>query len=84
MCFAPQVRACKGDDVGARDAVMGVLREWPFETEGDLRRVPVGLRLHALDVWADECEAVGVLGGDVEEEEERAVGRGVGAFGGGC
>lgn len=35
---------------------MAVLEEFPFEKEGDLRKSPVGIRLHALDIWVDELE----------------------------
>lgn len=38
-----------------------VLKEWPFEEEGDLRKVPLGLRLHVLDIWVDELERAGAL-----------------------
>lgn len=44
------------------------LKQWPFEEEGDLRKVPLGLRLHLLDIWVDELEREGGL-----EEENKAV-----------
>lgn len=53
---------------GRAEALEGVLAEWPFEVEGDLRRVPVGLRLHGVDIWVDELERTGVVGEDALEE----------------
>lgn len=60
------------------DAVMGILADWPFRPDEESRRepeeddlmpkiVPVGLKLHALDIWVDEAEKAGLL---VEEEKE--------------
>lgn len=60
--FAAQVRYARTED----DVAAG-LGEWPFEEGGDLRRVPLGLRLHVLDVWVDELEREGCLAeGDAE------------------
>ncbi|KAI1322043.1 nucleolar protein,Nop52-domain-containing protein [Xylariaceae sp. FL0255] len=42
------------------DAVLEVLGTWPLETENNLSRVPVGLRLHVLDIWVDEAEKLGL------------------------
>lgn len=62
--FAAQIAWCKergfeGEEVAKVEEVM---REWCFEEEGvDLKRVPVGLRLHVLDVWVDELEKEGCL-----------------------
>lgn len=42
-----------------REVLLGVLREWPFCAE---EKVPLGLRLHVVDVWVDELERVGALG----------------------
>ncbi|TDZ39186.1 Ribosomal RNA-processing protein 1-like protein [Colletotrichum spinosum] len=47
----------EGDyDAERAEALLHVLAEWPFEVEGDLRRVPIGLRLHGVDIWVDELE----------------------------
>ncbi|KAI1362991.1 nucleolar protein,Nop52-domain-containing protein [Xylaria arbuscula] len=43
------------------DILLENLGSWPFETEDDLSRVPVGLRLHVLDIWVDEAEKLGLL-----------------------
>ena len=57
--FAAQVNWCKergfeGEEV---EKVEEVMKEWCFEEEGvDLKKVPVGLRLHVLDIWVDELE----------------------------
>jgi ribosomal RNA-processing protein 1 len=63
-------------DAGRVDDVLALLREWPFALEDQARpetgsgwepgalvpeTIPVGLKLHALDVWADEAEKVGLL-----------------------
>lgn len=63
--FAAQVRySARGEGC---DEVAAVLAEWPFEESGDLRRVPLGLRLHVLDLWVDELEREGCLAeGDAE------------------
>jgi ribosomal RNA-processing protein 1 len=50
------------------DALLENLAAWPFETEDDLSRVPVGLRLHVLDIWVDEAEKLGLL--DAEKTGE--------------
>ncbi|KAF4979611.1 hypothetical protein FZEAL_4240 [Fusarium zealandicum] len=46
-------RGWKDGDV---EAIVGVLAEYPFDKEGDLRKTPVGIRLHVLDIWVDELE----------------------------
>ncbi|TQN73119.1 Ribosomal RNA-processing protein 1-like protein [Colletotrichum shisoi] len=48
------------------DALLAVYAEFPFELEGDLRKVPVGMRLHGVDVWVDELERLGMLDADAE------------------
>ncbi|RYP13562.1 hypothetical protein DL765_006827 [Monosporascus sp. GIB2] len=53
-----------------RDALLELFAEWPLETSGDLSKVPVGLRLHVLDIWVDEVERAGFLGGAEEGDEE--------------
>ncbi|KAI5458713.1 nucleolar protein,Nop52-domain-containing protein [Mariannaea sp. PMI_226] len=72
--FAAHVRLAKqhafqGETV---DALVAVLAEFPFEAEGDLRKVPVGIRLHALDLWVDELEREGALA--VTGDDEAAAG----------
>ncbi|KAH7310540.1 nucleolar protein NOP52 variant [Stachybotrys elegans] len=52
------------DHAGAAPDVLAVLRDWCFDAECDLRKVPVGLRLHALDIWVDELEREKLLGED--------------------
>ncbi|KAF9873669.1 hypothetical protein CkaCkLH20_08779 [Colletotrichum karsti] len=49
-------------------ALEGVLSEWPFEVEGDLRKVPIGLRLHGVDIWVDELERADIIKDDAEEK----------------
>lgn len=67
--FAAQLRYA-ADSSPAGEAVVKVLAEWPFEEAGDLRRVPLGLRLHALDMWVDELERGGFLEQEEEQEEK--------------
>ncbi|KAH9238115.1 hypothetical protein K456DRAFT_1414157 [Colletotrichum gloeosporioides 23] len=55
---------------GRADALAGVLAEWPFEVEGDLRKVPIGLRLHGVDIWVDELERTEII---KEGASEKAV-----------
>ncbi|KAI0184299.1 ribosomal RNA-processing protein 1 [Xylaria flabelliformis] len=50
------------------DILLENLASWPFETEDNLSRVPVGLRLHVLDIWVDEAEKLGLA--DVEKTGE--------------
>jgi ribosomal RNA-processing protein 1 len=62
--FAAQLAwAAAGGSYDAKrvEVVVGVMRDWCFDAECDLRRVPVGLRLHVLDLWVDELEREGVL-----------------------
>ncbi|KAI1086761.1 hypothetical protein F5B19DRAFT_478027 [Rostrohypoxylon terebratum] len=49
------------------DRMFRLLEEWPLEKTGDLAKVPVGLRLHVLDIWVDEVEKLELLG-DVGDE----------------
>ncbi|KAK9779944.1 putative Ribosomal RNA-processing protein 1 [Seiridium cardinale] len=56
----------KGDK--RKQDMLGLFIDWPFETTGDLKKVPVGLRLHVLDIWIDEAEKVGLVGEGVTEE----------------
>ncbi|KAI0110307.1 hypothetical protein F4814DRAFT_426535 [Daldinia grandis] len=43
------------------DGMLRLLEEWPLEKTGDLSKVPVGLRLHVLDIWVDEAEKLELL-----------------------
>ncbi|KAM0325709.1 hypothetical protein ACHAQA_007009 [Verticillium albo-atrum] len=54
-----------------QDKAIALLKLWPFESEGDVGRVPPGLRLHALDIWVDEMERVGLFEGEGEEAEKK-------------
>ncbi|RYP69007.1 hypothetical protein DL771_006333 [Monosporascus sp. 5C6A] len=60
----------KGETERRRDALLSLFAEWPLETSGDLSKVPVGLRLHVLDIWVNEVERAGFLGEDEEGDEE--------------
>ncbi|KAI0811605.1 nucleolar protein,Nop52-domain-containing protein [Xylaria sp. FL0064] len=50
------------------DALLENFGSWPLETEDNLSRVPLGLRLHVLDIWVDEAEKLGLL--DAEKTGE--------------
>lgn len=50
------------------DGMLKLLQEWPLEKTGDLSKVPVGLRLHVLDIWVDEAEKVELLA-ELEDEK---------------
>lgn len=64
------------------EQVLQLLADWPFRAEEESRReedeeglmpkmVPVGLKLHALDIWIDEAEKAGMLeGGDEEAQQD--------------
>lgn len=64
----------QGWDNGRTADVLRVLAEWPFSveegwmSEGDelspKDAVPAGLKLHALDIWVDEAEKVGLTESD--------------------
>ncbi|KAF5675823.1 RRP1-like protein [Fusarium heterosporum] len=56
--FASHVRLARerGWKDGDVEAIVAVLAEYPFDKEGDMRKVPVGIRLHAMDIWVDELE----------------------------
>ncbi|KAI0892604.1 hypothetical protein F4806DRAFT_500009 [Annulohypoxylon nitens] len=49
------------------DRMLRLFEEWPFEKTGDLAKVPVGLRLHVLDIWVDEVEKLELLGDTGDE-----------------
>ncbi|KAI1639286.1 nucleolar protein,Nop52-domain-containing protein [Biscogniauxia mediterranea] len=51
-------------------AMLAVLADWPLERTGDLAKVPVGLRLHVLDIWVDEAEKLGLLGTDDDDDDD--------------
>ncbi|KAI1133566.1 nucleolar protein,Nop52-domain-containing protein [Nemania abortiva] len=53
------------------DALLENLASWPFEAEDNLSRVPVGPRLHVLDIWIDEVEKLGLLDANRTGEEGR-------------
>lgn len=66
-------------DADRAERVLGLLADWPFRPDEESRReededglmpkmVPVGLKLHALDIWVDEAEKAGLL----EEDEDGA------------
>ena len=55
---------------GRKTALLAVLREWPFDPTGDLSKMPVGLRLHVLDIWVDELERAGFLPPGAAEGED--------------
>lgn len=61
--FAAHVRLAKDRayDAETVDALLAVLADYPFDAEGDLRKVPVGIRLHVLDLWVDELDREGAL-----------------------
>lgn len=43
------------------EVFLDVLREWPLSKED---KIPLGLRLHVIDIWVDELERAGALGAD--------------------
>lgn len=65
--FAAHVRLVRENAWEGKE-ILAVFAEFPFETEGDLRKVPAGIRLHALDIWVDELEREKAL------EDEQAAG----------
>ncbi|KAI1767763.1 Nop52-domain-containing protein [Hypoxylon sp. FL1150] len=52
------------------EGMLRLLEEWPLEATGNLAKVPVGLRLHVIDIWVDEAEKLELL--DREDEQESA------------
>jgi len=54
----------------AVEEMFSVLKEWPLDPEGDMIKVPLGLRLHVLDLWVDELERAKYL----EDENDAAKG----------
>ena len=75
------------------EQMLGLLSDWPFRPDEESRKeeeedvlmpkiVPVGLKLHVLDIWVDEAEKAHILeescgpevgdgGGDKEKEESK-------------
>ncbi|KAI0206524.1 nucleolar protein,Nop52-domain-containing protein [Astrocystis sublimbata] len=53
------------------DILLENLASWPFETQDNLSRVPVGLRLHVLDIWVDEVEKLGLADAQTTGEAGR-------------
>ncbi|KAI8670057.1 hypothetical protein LRP88_01503 [Fusarium phalaenopsidis] len=74
--FAAHVRLARerGWKDGDVEAIVGVLAEYPFDVEGDLRKSPVGIRLHALDIWVDELEREEALKDEAAAGFVKAVG----------
>ncbi|KAI1504526.1 nucleolar protein,Nop52-domain-containing protein [Biscogniauxia marginata] len=58
------------DALDRMEEMLSVFSAWPFEKTGDLSKVPVGLRLHVLDIWVDEAEKLDLWPRDDAEEEE--------------
>jgi ribosomal RNA-processing protein 1 len=71
-------------DAGRVDDLLGLLGEWPFSLKEEVlieqitgedgqisQKIPVGLRLHVLDIWVDEAEKAGLL--DDEDEEAQQI-----------
>lgn len=78
--FAAHVRWARRQGFASDDVQVlleEVMAAWPFEKEGDLRKVPVGVRLHVLDLWVDELEREGAL---AEDEGAKAFVASIGAM----
>ncbi|KAL2152931.1 hypothetical protein VTH82DRAFT_4086 [Thermothelomyces myriococcoides] len=73
-------------DAGKVDVIVGLLGEWPLALEEEARieratiedgkdaditlKIPVGMRLHVLDIWVDEAEKAGLLEEDDNEAKQ--------------
>ncbi|KAL1841174.1 hypothetical protein VTJ49DRAFT_7343 [Mycothermus thermophilus] len=73
-------------DASKVDEVMALLGEWPFNLEEEAeidqipgegkenkvlaQKIPVGMRIHVLDIWVDEAEKVGLLAEDDDEARQ--------------
>ncbi|KAL2166574.1 hypothetical protein VTG60DRAFT_2497 [Thermothelomyces hinnuleus] len=73
-------------DAGKVDVIVGLLGEWPLALEEEARieratdgdgkdaditlKIPVGMRLHVLDIWVDEAEKAGLLEDDDMEAKQ--------------
>ena len=55
------------------EVYLDVLREWPFSKE---EKVPLGLRLHVVDIWVDELERVKALESEDAKVKALVVGLG--------
>lgn len=65
--FAAQLRFVVEGGEEAKNVVLDVCREYVFDGEGGNGGrgvLPLGLKLHVLDIWVDELERAGVLGED--------------------
>lgn len=52
---------------------------WPFDLSGDLAKMPVGLRLHVLDIWVDELARSGFFRtSEAQEGDGKTEGNGEG------
>ncbi|KPM37189.1 hypothetical protein AK830_g9399 [Neonectria ditissima] len=71
--FAAHVRLARESPEQIPD-LLALLAEYPLDPEGDLRRVPVGVRLHVLDLWVDEVQREGALDDPVAAPLVRGLG----------
>lgn len=80
---APAAPATVRFDRKRVDQILPLLANWPFRPDEDRRDeeekdelmpklVPVGLKLHALDIWVDEADKAGMLLGAGEGQEDDA------------
>ncbi|KAJ6785614.1 hypothetical protein PWT90_00487 [Aphanocladium album] len=68
--FAAMVKYAVEQGGEAKTTVVDVCREYVFDGEGGssgLGVLPLGLKLHVLDLWVDELDKAGVLGDDKQE-----------------
>ncbi|KAF3766734.1 hypothetical protein M406DRAFT_337681 [Cryphonectria parasitica EP155] len=67
-------------DTDKVEQVLRLLADWPLRPDEESRRepeedglmpkmVPVGLKLHAVDIWVDEAEKAGMLEGSEDESD---------------
>lgn len=80
--FAAQLRYAKQHDY-KDDVVLDVLREFCFDGEGGpsgLGVLPLGLRLHIMDLWVDELEREEILEDDYAKEFLADIGKMVNAL----
>lgn len=57
----PSSSSSGGSSMIRQSAVIDLIQRYPLEEKGDFGAVPVGLRLHVLDIWVDEAEKAGLL-----------------------
>lgn len=77
LLLVRRVFAAMLQQVGDEAVVLDVCREYVFDGEGGrsgLGELPLGLRLHVLDLWVDELERAGVLGDDKRQGFVKAMG----------